>query len=484
MKSEKLEKLEVRVEKIPKSNGILLILILIFIIITYVQSMVVPGIPIIQNDLSISSTTASWISSMVLFVGAIASPLFGKLGDNYDKNKLIIVCFIGYTVGIIIASFSQTIEVLLIARAIQGLGWAIIPLSFALLSDIFPKQKVATAQGILMGMTAIGLVLGFILGSFIIENFGWRYTFYSAAIVSVILSILIIFIFKPKASPKGNHKIDFGGAILLSFGIGLILLYMTEGPSLGWVSIVELVFLISGLIFLVSFFIVESKITEPLINVNLLKIRNVLFANIITIVAGIANYIIFFLVIYYGQLPNPHGLGLNVQDTGILLAPASIAVIIVGFIAGKTLNKIGPGIMILVGASITILGFLLFGFFRGNSMIVAIDVVITFIGIVILTVLGVNLISVSLPSKDISIGQGLNNCLRTIGLAMGPIIATTILTSFTEPLIMMIMGFPVVVGDIPTANAFNIVAIISIILLSICIILSFIIKKDSKISIK
>ncbi len=448
------------------------------LLVTYVETMVLPGIPTIENDLSTSITIGAWITSIVLLIGATVSPIFGKLGDLYGKKKLIIVALVFYTVGVSIAGFSPNIYFLIFARAIQGIGLAVIPLALALLTDIFPKEKLATAQGAIAGSAAISMALGLVLGAYIIQNLGWQFSFHTAAIVSVILFIAVVAVLKPDVS-RIKCKIDYIGAFLLAVGVALVLLYTTEGSALGWFSIEELVFLISGLALTISFFYFESIVDEPLISLDLLKIRNVLIANIITIIAGILNFLLFFVVIEYLELPPPYGLGLDISATGLVLVPGTIVMLILGPVIGRILTKTGPKPIFAAGASIAILSFVLLIANRGTSTDVTIGVIFGFAMLVTLLVPIVNTISVSLPKEAISVGQGFNQTLKNIGNAFGPVLTTAILATYTEPITKIIGGKSVVVASVPSATAFNIVFAIGIALAVIVIALSLAIKNGA-----
>ena len=103
--------------------------------------MVIPGIPAIQKDFASTPTISSWITSAYLIVGAAVSPLFGKLGDSYGKKKMFLVSLVFYMAGVGMAGFSPSIYFLLAARALQGIGFAIIPLSLAIISETFPEKR-------------------------------------------------------------------------------------------------------------------------------------------------------------------------------------------------------------------------------------------------------------------------------------------------------------------------------------------------------
>ncbi len=440
------------------------------LLVSYVETMVLPGIPIIENDLSTTSTIGSWITAIVLLVGAVVSPIFGKLGDLYGKRKIIIATWLFYTIGVSIAGFSTSIYFLLVARAIQGVGLAVIPLSLAFLTDIFPKERLATAQGAIAGSAAISTALGLVVGAYVIQNLSWQYAFHTAAILSVVLLIAIFAVLKRDVS-RIKCKVDYIGAFLLSMGIALILVYTTEGSALGWLSLEELVFLIAGLALTVSFFYFESKTEEPLIPINLLKVRNVLIANVVAIIAGLSNFLLFFSIIEYLELFTPYGLGFDIIATGLTLVPGTIVMFISGPLAGRILAKTGPKPIIITGAAVSILSFLLLIVNRGTGISVTLDVMVAFAGVIALFVPVVNMISVSTPKESVAVGQGLNQMLKQIGGAIGPVLTTTVLASYTVLATETIKGYSVSVL-VPSVAAFNIVFAIGISLAIVCIILS------------
>src|SRR5208337_418077 len=110
------------------------------LLVNYVETMVIPGVPIIQKDFSTTSTIASWITSAFLIVGSAVAPLFGKLGDTYGKKRMVLISLTFYTFGVGIAGFSPSIYFLLFSRAVQGVGFAIVPLSLAIITDTFPRE--------------------------------------------------------------------------------------------------------------------------------------------------------------------------------------------------------------------------------------------------------------------------------------------------------------------------------------------------------
>ncbi|HKT21173.1 MAG TPA: MFS transporter, partial [Nitrososphaerales archaeon] len=164
----------------------LLAMVGVALLLNYVETMILPGILTIQSYFSTTVSAISWITSAFLIVGSAVSPLFGKLGDSYGKKKMFLVALVFYTVGVGAAGFSPSIYFLIAARAIQGVGFAIVPLALAIIAETFPRERIATAQGVVSATFAIGAAAGLILGAYIVQDFGWQWAFHSAFILSIV----------------------------------------------------------------------------------------------------------------------------------------------------------------------------------------------------------------------------------------------------------------------------------------------------------
>jgi MFS family permease len=457
------------------ASRVLLTVTTVALLINYVETMVIPGLPSMQADLQTTPSIASWITSALLIVGATSAPLFGKLGDSYGKKKMLLIALGFYMTGVGVAGFAPNIYVLIVARAIQGVGFAIIPLGISIITDVFPRERIATAQGIISSTFAVGAALGLVLGAYVIQSLSWHYAFYTAFILSVIMFGVVFKTLKTDTVETRN-RIDFVGASLLVAGIALILIFITEGTELGWLSIQELAFLLVGAGLIGAFGFYENKTPNPLIKLSLLKIRNVLVANLVGIISGIVMFLLFISVVYLAELPTPFGLGLGVIETGLVLAPATIIGLFLGPIIGKAVTKIGPKPVIAISGSITIIGLILFILNRSSQVFVALDIAVALSGATTMVIPIVNMISVSVPKESRATGLGLNTMLRNVGGAIGPILATTIMATYTSPYTVNIKGVPTVVGAFANETAFNTIFALSIVLTFVVIALSFAIK--------
>ena len=452
----------------------LLAMVGVALLLNYVETMILPGILTIQAYFSTTVSDVSWITSAFLIVGSAVSPLFGKLGDSYGKKKMFLVALAFYTAGVGAAGFSPSIYYLIAARAVQGVGFAIVPLALAIIAETFPNERIATAQGVVSATFAIGAAAGLILGAYIVQDFGWQWAFHSAFILSVLLFV-VIWRFLPQGHTGSGRKVGYETVILLMAGVSLVLFYLSEGPYEGWYSVYGLGALVAGIALTIGFFVAEARRSNPLIQLSLLRIRNVLVANGIGVISGIGMFMLFYAVVYYAEDPVPLGLGLDVIAAGLTIGPAALAMLVAGPVIGRVVTHYGPKPAMFLGGSVGIIGFSLFLFDRGTTTDVAIATAVSMIGAVAIIIPIVNMVSVSLPRESVATGLGLNTMLRNMGGAIGPVAATTIMSIYTT--VVKIphqtpQGVVQVPVAFPNATAFDYVFYLGIAVMLVAIVLS------------
>ncbi|BBG22931.1 MFS transporter [Sulfuracidifex tepidarius] len=453
----------------------LILLSAMLLIVNYVETMVVPALPTIERDFSISATLAGWVTSAYMIVAAAASPLMGKLADTYGKKKIYTIAVGFYILAVAMAGFSPNIWFLLIARGIQGIGFSMFPISIAFITDLYPRERVAFAQSLLSAMIGIGPALGLLLGSYVVEDLGWPYAFHTAAILSLILFALSL-MYLPHTGNRKKEKVDYVGASLIGAGTVMTLVYVTEGPTLGWTSIENFGFLFLGLILYVAFVFFERRVKEPLLRLDLFKIRNFSVANLVGLVSGIGMFMVFIFLVYYAQIPSPYGLGLTIIQSGLIMSPVALGMIIFGPIMGKLMPKIGPKPIIVAGATLSIISYLMLWKFRSTPTELLADGFVSSIGLVAVILPLVNIVALSLPDEYRTTGLGMNTLLRTLGGSVGPVVATAMMETYQDPIVMLMNGQPMVLGFVPSSLAFDYISFFGVGIMVITLIISLFLK--------
>ncbi|MGC8569069.1 MAG: MFS transporter [Nitrososphaeria archaeon] len=408
---------------------ILAILASVTMLTMYVEAMVIPSLPKIESALSATNEEAAWVVSAYLVVGAAVAPLFGKLGDVHGKKLLYIASLSLYTISVFLAGFSPSIYFLIAVRAVQGFGFSLFPLSLAIITDVFPRRMVATAQGIISAMVAIGMTVGMIAGAYIEEYLGWRAMFHIGSALSALLLILAYFVLE-RDRPISRERIDYMSTLILSLGTALFLIYLTETPYKGWTSPLQLAALTSGTALMAGYFLYSMRASNPLVPLGLLRRRNVMVANVAGFLSGVAMFSLFLGVIYYAEEPQPYGLGLSVIDAAFTLFPATLAMIVIAPLAGFATSGLGPKPVLIYGSAVASVGFILFSLFRLTPAQLVLDSFITGIGVVSVLIPIVNMIAVSMPPENVAVGLGFNTMVRFLGSSLGPVLAATYMSDY------------------------------------------------------
>ena len=142
------------------------------IIAVSAETMVLPAIPDIIHELAISYENSAWILAVLLVMGAVMTPIAGKLSDVYGKKRVLLILLGVYIIGLLLGSLAFNFLTLIIARAIQGIGISMFPIAFSILREKFPPAKLAIAQGIFSSTLSGGAVIGLIIGGIIVDGFG------------------------------------------------------------------------------------------------------------------------------------------------------------------------------------------------------------------------------------------------------------------------------------------------------------------------
>src|SRR3954470_4797292 len=197
------------------------------------QTMIVPALPAFQQDLHTTTAWATWLLTAFLLSASVGTPIVGKLGDQHGKERLLLISLGIFLVGCIGAAASWNIWSLIVFRVVQGGAGAIFPLSFSIIRDEFPRERMGAAIGTGSAVFGIGGSVGLILSGVIVDNVSWRWIFIVGA-VPVAVAIVLVWRFVPESPVKTPSRIDWLGGVLLSGGLVALLLAMTEGDNWGW----------------------------------------------------------------------------------------------------------------------------------------------------------------------------------------------------------------------------------------------------------
>jgi EmrB/QacA subfamily drug resistance transporter len=433
-------------------NFTLAILTLAGIAFALQQTMVIPALPTLQRELNTTTTWVTWVLTVFLLVASVATPILGKLGDQYGKERVLVISLTLFLIGSIIAAFSWNIGVLIGARAVQGAGGAVFPLSFGIIRDEFPPEKVGVAIGLVSAVFGIGGGFGIVLSGLIVDHTSWRWLFIVGA-VAIAIAVVLVHRYVPESPIKTPSRVDFIGATLLSAGLIAMLLALTEGESWGWTSTQTLLLGLVAALFLVAWGYAELRVPEPMVDMRMLAVRQVLFTNMTALVAGFAMFGAFVLVPNFVQIPHglpasvqarvDYGFGASATKAGLYLLPSSVALLFAGPVAGLIGRRIGSKWPLSAGLALVAVAAGSLALWHDEPWQVLAAMPILGAGVGFAYAAMATLITEAVRASETGVATGMNTVMRTVGGVVGGQVGAALLAAHTIP---RTGGVPSVVG--------------------------------------
>jgi len=301
------------------------------------QTVVGTAMPRVIADLNGMSHYA-WVATGYLLASAASMPIWGKLSDAFGRRRFFMVGMVIFVVGSALCGQSHSMMELIIFRALQGLGaGAMMPITQAIIGDIFPPAQRARWAGVLMSIFGFATIVGPLLGGWITDNIGWRWTFYVNLPVGII-AVVFAAIALPGHVQLRRHVIDYlGAALLVVAAVPLLLAFSWAGSTYAWSSPMIIGSLVFSVVMWAVFVFRETRAAEPILSPRLFRNRIFTVSSVASALqmAGMYGAIMFLPLFVQGVQ------GKTATNSGIVLMPLMIAAIATSIGAGQILAKTG-----------------------------------------------------------------------------------------------------------------------------------------------
>jgi EmrB/QacA subfamily drug resistance transporter len=406
------------------------------------QTFLIPALPKLQEGLHASNTWVTWTVTAYLLTGSVATPLIGRLGDQHGKVRLMVIALAVFLVGSVGAIFAWNVGALIVFRAIQGVGGAVFPLSFAIIRDEFPRERQSVAMGLVSAVLGVGGGVGIVASGLIVDHLSWRWLFVVSAIV-VAAALILVVRFVPESRVRAPASLDLWGALTLSGGLVCLLVALTEGPHLGWSSPAVLGLFGGAAVFLVVWVLVELRVTDPMVDMRMMARRVVLFTNVTAMLAGFALYMTWVILPAFYQLPSglppelqhlaAYGFGTSVTVAGLWMLPTSFSLLAAGPVAGLYGARHGSRAPLVAGMLLVAAGSAGIATFHAEPWQPATWFILVGVGIGFSFAAMPKLIVDAVRPTETGVATGMNTVVRTVGGVIGAQIGAVLLAANVAP---------------------------------------------------
>ncbi len=311
-------------EGAPRVRVIFSALILVILLASLDQTIVSTALPTIVGDLG-GLSHLSWVVTAYLLASTVTGPVYGKLGDQYGRKRVLQIAIVIFLVGSALCGIAQNMTELIAFRGLQGLGaGGLLVTTIAVVGDIIPPRDRGRYQGIFGAVFGVSTVIGPLLGGFFVDNLSWRWIFYVNLPIGAVSLFVIAAAFNVQAE-RVAHTVDYLGAVLLAGSLSSIVLFTSlGGNTYAWASAPIIVMAVLGAVLLVAFCFAEQRAVEPILPLALFRNRIFTVTSAIGFIIGLAlfgsvTYLPLFLQIVRSKSPTASGLQLTPMMGGLLI---------------------------------------------------------------------------------------------------------------------------------------------------------------------
>ncbi|WP_419248744.1 MFS transporter [Streptomyces melanogenes] len=416
--------------------ALVLVLGLAAMVVSMMQTLVVPILGIIQNDLGTSTANVSWVTTATLLSAAVFTPLLGRFGDMHGKKPTLIGVLVLMVAGSVLAATTSSLLWLIVGRVMQGAATAIFPLALSVLREEIRPEKLHGAMALVSGTLAFGSGLALVGAGLLTQgdNPDYHRVFWLAAVLAVVALIAVV-AGVPASRHKPGGRTDWLGAGTLAALLVLLLLPISQGHEWGWTSVRTLGLFVAAVVMAGVWVLVERKVKEPMVDMKMFAHRPVLFTNLAGLLLGFAMFSQFIGVSYLVQMPEKvtgYGFTASVLRASVeYLLPTTIMSLLAAQIGGMLVRRIGARFTLTAGAAFGVIGFAWLTGAHDSSASVILAGMVIGVAISFGYAAMPALIVASVPHHQTGIANGINSISRSVGSAIASAVITSLLASKT-----------------------------------------------------
>ncbi|MFE9932849.1 MDR family MFS transporter [Streptomyces sp. NPDC005533] len=416
----------------PRSVRVVLMALMIAMLLAMLDNMIIgTAMPTIVGELG-GLEHLSWVVTAYTLATAASTPIWGKIGDMYGRKGSFLTSIVIFLIGSALSGMAQDMGQLIGFRAIQGLGAGGLMVGvMAIIGDLIPPRERGKYQGMMAGVMALAMIGGPLVGGTITDHMGWRWSFYiNLPLGAVALAMVTAVLHLPKKTEPGvRPKIDYLGAALLTIAITSTVLVTTwGGTEYAWDSGQIIGLIVVGVLSTAAFLYAETKAEEPVMPLHIFRSRNFTLMSVIGFLVGFA----MFGGVLYLPLFQQSVQGASATNSGLLLLPMLLSMMVVSLIAGRVTTSSGKyKIFPIVGGALMVVGLFLLATMDTDTtrLVSGLYMAVLGAGLGFLMQITMLVAQNSVEMKDMGVASSSATLFRTLGGSFGVALMGSLFTS-------------------------------------------------------
>ncbi|MGV9585004.1 MFS transporter [Nocardia farcinica] len=421
--------------RIPRPAVLVAALGTVGIVVSLMQTLVIPIVPLLPGLLGTDATNASWVVTATLLAGAVAMPISGRLGDMFGKRRMVLVSLLMLVTGSLVCALASSLAPVIVGRVLQGFATGAIALGISIMRDELPPERVGSAIASMSATFGVGSAVGLPLAAVIAQHAHWHVLFWTSAGLGAVCAVLV-FTLVPESPVRTPARFDYLGAVGLSVTLVALLVVITKGTAWGWSSrrVLGLSALAAVAALLWGWY--ELRRTAPLVDLRVSARPRVLLTNLASIAVGFALYgmSLTFPQLLLAPTATGHGFGLSMIEAGLALAPTGLLMMLLSPVSARVTAARGPKLTLALGAMVLGLGYLSATLWTGAVWQIVLAACTVAAGVGLAYSAMPALIMGAVPVTETAAANGLNALMRAIGTSTSAAVMSAVLANLTVEL--------------------------------------------------
>ncbi|WP_084211437.1 DHA2 family efflux MFS transporter permease subunit [Pseudonocardia acaciae] len=380
-------------------------------------SIVNVAIPRMQTSLSASTEDIRWVVTGYTLALGVIVPLSSWLGDRFGATRVYLGSLLGFTVASALCGMAWDLSSMITFRVIQAIPGGVLPvITMTMLYRIVPMESIGAAMGLYGFGVVFAPAVGPTLGGYLVEYVDWRLIFYINVPIGILGAVAALAVF-PRIQPTSWPRFDLWGFVTSAYGLFALLLATDKGEDWGWTSYRVLILLVSSALSLALFVVIELEVDAPLLDVRVFKVWPYTNSLLLISVISIGLFTSLYYIPQFLQVIQ----GLQALNSGLVLMPSALVMVVLMPIAGKLYDRFGPRWPAVIGLSLTAYGSFLLAQITPDVPRAQIILWTTIrnigIGLSMMPIMTAGV--AALAAAQVSVGSALNNVVQRVSASLG-----------------------------------------------------------------